>query len=176
MRRLTDRARLERFMALLGRGSREATTVYLTGGATAVLQGFRDATVDIDIKIEPDPADLLRRIPRIKEELEVNVELASPDLFIPVSDGWEGRSPLVETVGAVTFRHFDPVAQALAKIERGHERDISDVRDLIAAGLATPQAIRAELERIEPELYRYPAVDPPSLRAAVDEMLGPFES
>jgi hypothetical protein len=49
VRRLTDRARLERFMALLGRGSREATIVYLTGGATAVLQGFRDATVDIDI-------------------------------------------------------------------------------------------------------------------------------
>lgn len=162
-------------MALLGRGSRRATTVYLTGGATAVLHGFRDATIDIDIKVEPDPEDLLRRIPQIKEALEVNVELASPDLFIPVSEGWESRSPLVETVGSVTFRHFDPVAQALAKIERGHERDISDVHDLIAAGLATPASIRAELDRIEPDLYRFPAIDPPSLRAAVDEMLSPYE-
>jgi hypothetical protein len=162
-------------MALLGRGSRQPATVYLTGGATAVLHGFREATVDIDIKVDPDPEDLLRRIPAIKEELEVNVELASPDLFIPVSEGWEGRSPLVESVGAVTFRHFDLVAQALAKIERGHERDISDVRDLIEAALATPEAIRTELDRIEPELYRYPAIDPPSLRAAVEEMLAPFE-
>jgi hypothetical protein len=42
-------------------------------------------------------------------------------------------------------------------------------------GLATPEAIRAELDRIEPDLYRYPAIDPPSLRAAVDQMLSLFE-
>lgn len=159
-------------MALLGRERTEPVTVYLTGGATAVLHGFREATVDIDIKVEPDRGDLLRRIPAIKEELEVNVELASPDLFIPVSAGWEDRSPLVEVVGSVTFRHFDLVAQALAKIERGHERDLADVRDLLAAGLVAPQAIRAELDRVEGDLYRYPAIDPPSLRRSVDEVLG----
>lgn len=159
-------------MEMLGREPTAPTTVYLTGGATAVLHGFRDATVDIDIKIEPDRGDLLRRIPAIKESLEVNVELASPDLFIPVSAGWPDRSPIVTTVGGVTFRHFDLVAQALAKIQRGHERDLADVHDLIEAGLVSPDEIRAELDRIEGELYRYPAVDPPALRRAVDEVLG----
>ena len=57
-----------------------------TVGATALLEGFRDATIDIDIKIDPDRGDLLRAIPAIKEALEVKVELASADLFIPVSD------------------------------------------------------------------------------------------
>ena len=101
----------------------------------------------------------------------MNVELASPDLFIPVSEGWPDRSPVVEAHGSVTYRHFDLVAQALAKIERGHERDRSDVADLLGSGLVTASEIRAELDRIEPELYRYPAIDPTTLRRAVEEIL-----
>jgi Nucleotidyltransferase of unknown function (DUF6036) len=175
MRRLTDLARLRQFMSRLGRGTREPTTVYFTGGATALLHGFRETTIDIDIKIEPDRGDLLGQIPAIKEELQVNVELASPDLFIPVSAGWEERSPLVTTVDAVTFRHFDPVAQALAKIERGHERDLRDVRDLAAGGHVRPHDLRAEFDRIEPELYRFPAIDPASMRRAVEHTLAELE-
>lgn len=172
MRRLTDRERLRRFMHRIGESTDQPTTVYLTGGATAVLHGFRDATVDVDIKIDPDRGDVLRAVPAIKEELEVNVELASPDLFLPVSEGWQRRSPIIDTVGTVEFRHFDLVAQALGKIERGHEQDRSDVADLLARGLVTPDQIRTELDRIEPDLYRFPAVDPASLRAAVERTLG----
>ena len=142
-----------------------------TVGATALLEGFRDATIDIDIKIDPDRGDVLRALPAIKEALGVNIELASPDLFIPVSDGWESRSPLVDRVGAVTYRNFDLAAQALAKIERGHERDQRDVQDLLAAGLVTPEAIRAEWTRIRDDLYRYPAIDPASLAANIDQAL-----
>ena len=39
--------------------------VYLTGGATAVLHGWRESTIDIDIKVVPDSDDLLREIPRV---------------------------------------------------------------------------------------------------------------
>ena len=161
-------------MRSLGRATVEPTTVYLTGGATAVLHGFRDATVDVDIKIEPDRGDLLRAVPALKEELELNVELASPDLFIPVSEGWQGRSPLIDRVGTVEFRHFDLVAQVLAKVERGHEQDLRDVRDLIGGGHVDPAAVRAELGRIEPELYRFPAVDPATLRSAVEAVLSAY--
>jgi hypothetical protein len=174
VRRLTDRARLTRFMRSLGQATVEPTTVYLTGGATAVLHGFRDATVDVDISIDPDRGDLLRAVPALKEELELNVELASPDLFIPVSEGWQDRSPLIDTVGRVEFRHFDLVAQVLAKIERGHEQDLRDVRDLIGGGHVDPAAVRAELGRIEPELYRFPAVDPATLRSAVEAALSAY--
>ena len=175
MRRLTDLARLRAFMARLADSTRQPTTVYFTGGATALLEGFRDATIDIDIKIDPARGDLLRALPAIKEELQVNVELASPDLFIPVSDGWETRSPLVDRVGAVTYRNFDLVAQALAKIERGHDRDRRDVRDLLAGGLVTPEAIRDEWARIRDDLYRYPAIDPASLAASIDQALADDE-
>jgi len=36
----------------LGRAVAPGTRMYLTGGATAVLEGWRDSTVDIDVRFE----------------------------------------------------------------------------------------------------------------------------
>jgi hypothetical protein len=151
----------------MGRSSREPATVYLTGGSTAVLLGWRDSTIDIDVKFVPDRTELLRAIPALKEELEVNVELASPDLFIPVPPQWEDRSPWEATEGRLTVRHFDLTAQAVAKLERGHAHDLDDVQAMLDRGLVSPSGLRAYMDDIEPELYRFPAVDPASLRRAV---------
>ena len=57
--------------------------VYLTGGATALLLGFREQTIDIDVKFDPEPSGVFPAIAALKERLDVNVELASPDDFIP---------------------------------------------------------------------------------------------
>ena len=170
MRELADADRIERFMRELGRPAATVEgRVYLTGGATAVLCGWRDSTIDVDLKLIPDSDELLREIPRLKRELDLNVELAAPSDFIPVQDGWEERSPLIRREGRLWYHHFDPVAQALAKVERGHDQDRRDVADLIASGLVDPADARAQFARIEPELYRFPAIDPASFRAAVDE-------
>jgi hypothetical protein len=116
---------------------------------------------------------MLRAIPSLKERLEVNVELASPDQFVPVPPGWEDRSPVVGRIGQVTIRHYDFVAQALAKIERGHGRDLADVDAMLARGLISGPAVRAMFARMEPELYRFPAIDPASFRRAVDAAFPP---
>ena len=55
MRGETNRVRLERFMRALGERVRGKGTIYLTGGATALLFGWRDTTIDIDLKAEPEP-------------------------------------------------------------------------------------------------------------------------
>ena len=68
----------------------------------------------------------------------------------------------------MTFRHFDLYAQALAKIERGHDTDRNDVDALIERGLVDPKRLQDYFDDIEPELYRFPAVDPPSFRRAVE--------
>ena len=170
MRELADSTRIERFMRELGRAARSDARVYLAGGATAVLNGWRETTVDVDIKLIPDSDELLREIPRLKEELDLNVELAAPLDFIPLPPGWEERSPLIRVEGKLAFHHFDPIAQALSKAERGHEQDREDVRQLIASGLVDPAAAMAQFEAIEPELFRYPALDPASFRQAVEEL------
>src|SRR6476659_5240345 len=170
MRELADSARIEQFMRELGRAVHVDGRVFLTGGATAVLHGWRDATIDVDIKLIPDRDEILREIPRLKEVLNLNVELAAPSDFIPLPIGWEERSPLIREEGKLSFHHFDPVAQALSKVERGHDQDIRDVREMIAAGLVTPAEALIQFEAIEPELYRFPAIDPASFRKAVNDL------
>jgi hypothetical protein len=112
----------------------------------------------------------MREIPQLKEALNLNVELAAPSDFIPLPPGWEDRSPLIGREGKLSFHHFDPIAQALSKVERGHEQDVRDVKEMTATGLVNPEDVRAQFDLIEPELYRFPAIDQASFRAAVDEM------
>ena len=174
MRRLTDAQRLRGFMEAAGAEARTTTRIYFTGGATAVLLGWRATTIDVDIKMVPECDEILRAIPQLKETLEINVELASPGDFIPELPGWESRSLFVATEGRVSFYHYDFYAQSLAKVERSHMRDVEDVREMIARGLIEPDRVLRFFNEIEPQLYRYPAIDPRSFRRAVEEILKPF--
>lgn len=158
-------------MHALGREADREGRVYFTGGASAVLSGWRDSTVDVDLKLAPETDRLFRALPVLKESLQLNVELASPADFIPELPGWEDRSPFIEKEGRLSFHHYDFHAQALAKIERGHSQDVADVRAMIARGLVTPERLRAFFVGIAGRLDRYPAVDPRSFRRALEELL-----
>ncbi len=155
-------------MAALAAGERTEATVYLAGGATAVLMGWRGTTIDVDIRIEPDADLLLRRLPEIKERLQINVELASPMDFLPALPGWQDRSPFIARHAGLTFRHVDLYAQALSKVERGHAQDRSDVEAMLERNLIERQRALEFYAAIEPELYRFPAIDPDSLRRSVE--------
>lgn len=158
-------------METLGAATAAPVRVYLVGGATAVLLGWRDATIDIDLKILPESDEVLRSLPRLKESLQLNVELAAPDDFIPELPGWQERSRFIEQIGKVTFLHYDFYGQALAKIERGHATDLRDVNEMIQAGLVETQRMLEFFTVIEPQLYRYPAIDGPSFRRAVERIV-----
>jgi len=124
MRPEANRRRIEEFIARLGAHVRGPAKIYLTGGATAVLEGWRDMTIDVDLKAVPEPGGWFEAIAELKESIGINVKLASPDDFIPALPGWQERSRFITARGSVEFYHYDPYAQALAKIERGHERDL----------------------------------------------------
>jgi hypothetical protein len=156
-------------MEALSRAADRELRIYLVGGTTAVLMGWRSSTIDVDLVTRPEDDALMRAIPAIKERLQINIELASPLDFIPVPPGWEDRSPQIERIGRVSFHHFDFYAQALAKLERGHRQDVADVREMVRRGLVAGPQLLTYFERIEPDLYRYPALDPPSFRRAVEE-------
>ena len=167
MRGPTDAARVVALMRRLGAEARSAGRVYLVGGASAVLLGWRAMTVDVDLKLDPEPAAVFEAIARAKDSLNINVELAAPDDFIPVLPGWRERSLFIARHGAVDFFHYDFYAQALAKIERGHEQDQRDVEAMHRLRLIEPGRLTALFDAIEPRLIRYPAVDGPSFRARV---------
>ena len=168
MRELADEQRIRRFLRALGDAAPRDGDCYLTGGATAVLLGWRATTLDVDIRLEPEQDELLRALVRIKEELAVNVELASPADFIPLPGGWRERSPFAVREGRLSFRHFDLYSQALAKLERDHARDVEDVRELLSRGLVEAPRLRVFFEEIEPELYRFPAIDAADFRKSVE--------
>jgi hypothetical protein len=67
MRELADADRIRRFMQALGREADADGACYFTGGATAVLVGWRDSTIDVDVRFEPESDRLLRAM--IEREL-----------------------------------------------------------------------------------------------------------
>ena len=171
MRALADAERIRRLAGALGRAASEEGVAYLTGGATAVLLGWRESTIDVDLLFVPEQDALLRALAALKNELGINVELASPLDFVPVPAGWEDRSLFAAREGRLTFRHFDPYGQVLAKLERAHARDLEDVQAMLARGLVDAERALAYLSEIEPELYRFPAIDPASFRRRAESVL-----
>jgi hypothetical protein len=170
LRDAADAERIRRLAQELGRSVPAGTRMYLTGGATAVLEGWRPSTVDIDVLFDPDDDAALRQLDRLKRELALNVELASPLDFLPALSGWRDRCRFRFREGNLEVFDFDPYSQALSKLERGFELDLTDVRAMVETRLVDPQRLLELFEGIEPELYRFPAVDPNSLRQAIRDL------
>ena len=168
MREPTEAARVRDLMKRLGTESRGPGRIYLVGGASAVLLGWRATTVDVDLKLDPEPAGVFEAVARAKDALNINVELAAPDDFMPALPGWRDRSAFIDRHGAVDFFHYDFYAQALAKIERGHDRDLLDIAAMHRQRLIEPERLTALFREIEPALLRYPAIEPESFRERVE--------
>jgi len=86
MRQKVSGEAIERFMKALGRTAKTGARIYFVGGVSAVLLGWRESTIDIDLKLVPEANEILKALPDLKERLQINVELASPDDFISHAD------------------------------------------------------------------------------------------
>jgi len=171
MRERSDKEKILSFIRALGRRADREARVYFTGGATAVLIGWRHTTIDVDVKIVPESDHLLRAIPEFKESLKINVELAAPDDFIPPLEGWQDRSQFIVREETLSFYHYDFYAQALAKIERWHPLDLEDVKEFFKRDLIQAKKLLEHYNQIEPLLYRYPSIDARSFRSKVEEFV-----
>lgn len=171
MRDLADALKITTFMRTFGRLAKSETEVFFTGGVTAVLEGWRDTTVDIDLKMLPELDELFRGIPEIKETQKLNIELASPPDFIPELPGWRDRCTFIGREGKVTFYNYDPYSQALAKIERGHEKDLLDVQAMFERKIIEPDNLLSLFTQIKPYIFRYPAIDPASFEQAINRVV-----
>lgn len=87
-------------------------------------------TIDIDYRIEltsSDDGEFIQALRATQRLITLNVEAASPADFIPLPQGWRERSTFLTREGGLTIYAFDPLSTALAKIERGQQRDSDDV-------------------------------------------------
>jgi len=156
----------------LGNHCQGPGTVYITGGSSAVVIGWRETTIDIDLKFQPEPAGIFARIPELKNELNVNIELAAPDDFVPALEGWKERSQWIATHNRVDFHHFDFYTQALSKLERGHTKDEADVIAMVREDLVVPSKLLELYRQLSAEqLARYPSLEPASIEAAIQRFI-----
>lgn len=163
MRPKVNRARLEQFLSELGRRVRTPTRLYLVGGASAVVEGWRTSTADIGFVAEPESRELLESLPVLEQRLDVSVEFASPAHFVPELPGWRDRSQWIEQHGAVQVYHYDFASQVVSKVERGHTQDLDDARRMLWLKVDVTR-LRELLEETDGELVRYPAIDPATFR------------
>ena len=154
-------------MKSLGQAAKGPGRIYLTGGATAVLFDWREATLDSDFRPDPEPLGVFDALPKLKEDLDINLELTAPSDFVPALPGWRDRSLFIAKHGPIEFFHFDMYTQALSKIERYHERDRDDVARMFKDRFVDRARLRELYLEIECLLPRYPAIDPGSLKARV---------
>jgi hypothetical protein len=49
-------------------------------------------------------------------------------------------------------------------------QDLEDIREMIVRGLVDPPRLRELYSAVEDQLYRYPAIDPASLRRRMDSV------
>lgn len=166
-RKTITKERLQSFMQLVGRMIQKKATFYLTGGATAILYDFREGTIDIDIAGDMD--ELFSSIPKLKERLQINIEMAKPTDFIPSLSGEKDRHITIGTFGKATFLHYDPYAQAFSKIVRGHQTDIADVKALVSAGLVDTKKLYEMVKKLpNHQFVKYPRLDRFAVEAAVE--------
>lgn len=148
----------------------ESFRVYVVGGGTAVLAGWRRATIDADLYAERE--EVFRDVQGIKDRLELNIEFARPEDFVPPLRGSSDRHLFIGRVGDIDFFHYDPYAQLLSKIVRGFRKDLMDAERFVGDGMVDPRAFRELVEAIpDSEYARYPTLSREAVHAAVDEFL-----
>jgi hypothetical protein len=168
MRSNVDPQKIEQLMKALGREARGSGCIYFTGGASALLIGWRSSTVDIDIRLDPEPPGIFQAIAKLKQELDINIELASPQDFLPPLPGWRDRSIFIGRQGEISFYHYDFTAQALSKLSRGYNRDIDDVQAMYKQKLFSLEKLRVCFDAIESELIRFPSLNPELFRNKIE--------
>jgi hypothetical protein len=176
MRANVDTQKLERLMQVLGREAQGSGCIYFTGGASALLIGWRNSTVDVDLRLDPEPSGIFQAIAKLKQELNINIELASPQDFLPPIPGWRDRSVFIVKQGHISFYHYDFTAQALSKLSRGFDRDIKDTEAMYKRKLFSLSELRNCFEAIAPELIRFPSLNPDVLRSRVENFIERFEN
>jgi uncharacterized nucleotidyltransferase DUF6036 len=141
--------------------------VYLVGGSTALLAGFRASTVDVDLYAPDDR--VFRDIQTIKERLDMNVEFARPEDFVPALPGTADRHVFIERLGRVDFYHYDPYAQTFAKVVRGFARDREDAESFVRSGMVDPERLRTLVRGVPDRAFaKYPALTKRAVIEAVD--------
>jgi hypothetical protein len=172
MRAELTRERLVSLMKELARTApkRGAYRVYFVGGGTAVYLGWRSSSIDVDLFSDQDV--VFRDIQEIKERLNINIEFARPEDFVPPLKGTADRHVFIDAVGSIMFYHYDPYAQLFSKVVRGFRRDIEDALKFVRSGMVDLGRFRSLVTAIPDSAYvRYPSLSRAEVEKAIERFI-----
>lgn len=161
MRQNVTRADIEKFLNALGKAYRKTGRLYLAGGAALVHMGLRSgSTLDIDVVIEAsDEDEMVTAIRRLKEQMQINIEFASPADFIPIPSQWAAHAKYIGRYGKIDAFYFDLYSLALSKIARSSDRDLVDVRLLVQRKLITLDELDVAYQEVLPRVGKRPYIN-----------------
>ncbi len=163
---------LQAFMRELARSApgRRSYRVYFVGGGTAVDSGWRESTIDVDLAA--DDESVFRDVQGIKERLQMNIEFARPEDFVPPLKGSSDRHRFIDTIGRVSFYHYDPYAQLFSKVVRGFNRDLQDAESFIRSGMVDPKLLLSLVRRSPEKAFaKYPTLTRQAVLDAVRDFV-----
>jgi hypothetical protein len=74
----------------------------------------------------------------------------------------------IDTIGKISFYHYDPYAQLLSKIVRGFRRDLEDARKFIESGMVDLKKFQSLVAAIPDSRYaKYPTLSRSGIENAV---------
>ncbi len=122
----------------MGRHSQQPARLYLVGGAVLIDLGLRATTLDVDFVAEADDPRALEEledaIRHLKDEMDINVEPASPADFLPIPSTALGQSRYVDRFGSLSVYYYHLPSLVISKAARALERDLDDVERLVRSG------------------------------------------
>lgn len=172
MRRELTREALHELMRELARSAPKGGPfrIYVVGGATAVFFGWRRSTIDADLYADRD--EVFHDIQGIKERLQLNIEFARLEHFVPPLAGTADRHVFIDRIGAIDFYHYDPHAQLLSKVVRGFRQDLLDAEQFVVSGMVDPGEFRNRVMDIPESAYAaYPSLSCSAVRDAIEQFL-----
>ena len=155
------KADIEKFLNALGKTYRKAGRLYLAGGAALVHMGLRSgSTLDIDVVIEASNEDeMITAIRRLVEQMQINIEFASPADFIPIPSQWAAHAKYIGRYGKIDAFYFDLYSLALSKISRSSDRDLVDVKLLVQQKLIMLDELDAAYQEVLPRMGKRPYIN-----------------
>ena len=156
-----ERVDIEKSLTALGKAYRKQGRIYLAGGAALVHMGLRSgSTLDIDVVIETTNEDeMVTAIRRLVEQMQINIEFASPADFIPVPAQWMEHSRYIGRYGQIDAFYYDFYSLALSKISRGSDRDLIDDKLLVQQQLITLEELDAAYKEVSPRVGKRPYIN-----------------
>ncbi len=120
-------------MQVLGREAKGSGCIYFTGGASALLIGWRSSTVDVDIRLDPEPSGIFQAIGCIPV---LRVARAKPAPLTKLGLGIckSGMHPSVDSNWHFSDFCFNAKARAMLANNTLHKRnytsEISELTDI----------------------------------------------